>query len=323
MSDSNPGSCFKGYRLLAMLPLFLLLVFGPMSAAAAEDVSIGVPPWPGERVKAEVASQILNKIGYETDTYHASGVFVMNSVGSGKLNVYMAVWRPVNNGVIEPLLKSGKVILLNTNISDAQYNVVVPDYVWKAGVHSIADLHKHADKFARKIYGIEVGNVGNRLMKKAIKENKYDLQGWELVPSSTAGMLAQAGKLISEHKWVAFLGWKPHWMNVIYHLKYLHDPLGLWGPDDGLNKVQTVANAQFVNNHPNLTRFFRQLYVGARIQSGWIDRYGRKKIPADEVARDWIKANPAVVSKWLEGVTTANGKEPAAKALDLKDTVKH
>src|SRR5690625_2651738 len=128
--------------------------FIPSPARAdSADVSFGVPPWPGEYVKAAAAREILDALGYTTKQYKGGGPFLMKLVGEGDIDVYMAVWRPVNNGVIEPLLKSGDVVLLATNIKDAKYNIVVPKYVWDAGVHSIADLHKYADKFDHKIYG--------------------------------------------------------------------------------------------------------------------------------------------------------------------------
>src|SRR5699024_2928712 len=168
----------------------------------------------------------------------------------GEPNAYMAVWRPLNNGVIEPLLESGNVVLLNTNVDNAKYNIVVPQYVWDAGVHSIADLDRFADRFEHKIYGIEVGNVGNELVIHASDNDTYDLSGCELVASSTAGMLTQADRRISKNEWVAFLGWKPHWMNVEFDLKYLNDPLNLWGPNGGQNAIQTVVNKKFADSHP-------------------------------------------------------------------------
>src|SRR5699024_9810615 len=136
-------------------------------------------------------------------------------------------------------------------------------------VYSNANRHKFGDKFDHTISGIEVGNVGNKPVIDAIKNNTYDLAGWDLMASSTAGMLAQADKSIADHEWVAFLGWKPHWMNVEFDLKYLKDPLNLWGPDGGKNAIQTVANKAFVEQHPNVARFLKQMDVGAKVQSEW------------------------------------------------------
>jgi len=302
-------------RLFSIMFVAAALTLGTLcnAAAAADDadVTFGVPPWPGEYVKAAAAREILDTLGYTTKQFEGGGPFLMNSVGQGDLDVYMAVWRPVNNGVIEPLLDSGDVVLLTTNIKDAKYNIVVPQYVWDAGVHSIADLHKHADKFGHKIYGIEVGNVGNRLMKDAIEDNTYDLQGWTLVASSTAGMLAQADRATRHHDWIAFLGWKPHSMNIRFDLKYLEDPLNIWGPEGGKNAVQTVGYKGFIDTNPNVTRFLKQMNVGAKTQSGWIYQYAYKDQPADKVAHEWIQSHEDRVAQWLDGVTTADGNTGA------------
>src|SRR5699024_3474216 len=159
--------------------------------------------------------------------------------------------------------KDGHVVIAGTNLKDALYGIVVPDYVWKAGVHSIADLHKYPDKFGKVIYGIDAGSDGNLIVKKAIENGTYDLQGWEVRPSTTAAMLAQAGRRMKSHKWVAFLGSKPHWMNVAYHIKYLKDPKGIWG---GKYVIYTIANKKFMQDSPNLARFLKQFAVTSEAQ---------------------------------------------------------
>ena len=190
----------------------------------------------------------------------------------------------------------------------------MPDYVWEASVHSIADLHKYADKFDHKIYGIESGNDGNVLVQDAIDANQYELGDFKLVESSTAGMMSQAGNAMKQKQWVVFLGWKPHWMNIIYDIKYLDDPELMWG---GASTVNTVVRPDFVTKHPNVSRFLQQMLIPAQVQSQWINDYGYKKEPLEKVASDWIKANPELVGQWLEGVTTADGSRPALQALKV------
>lgn len=43
-------------------------------------------------------------------------------------------------------------------MDQADTGLAVPPYVWEAGVRSVADLDRNADKFERTIYGIEVGS---------------------------------------------------------------------------------------------------------------------------------------------------------------------
>src|SRR5699024_1125663 len=129
---------------------------------------------------------------------------------------------------------------------------------------------------------------------------------------STAAMLAEAGRDIKKKKWIVFLGWKPHWMNIKYDLKYLEDPEKIWG---GGSSVWTAINPEFKKNNPNVTRFLKQMIVPSVIQSEWINDFGQKHMKKSEVARNWIADNMDVVAKWLDGVTTADGSGPALDAV--------
>lgn len=290
----------------ALTGLLMLLAMPAAWAASDNSITFGVPPWPGERVKAEVASQILETIGYDASAKSAGWAIVLQGVAGGDIDADMAIWKPTQNSLVDPMLKQGKVEMVVTNIKDAKYDIVVPQYVCDAGVTSIGDLHKQAQKFDSKIYGIEAGNDGNKIVKTAIKKDTYNLSGWSLVPSSTAGMLAQAQRAVSRDQWVAFLGWKPHWMNVIMDLCYLKDPKKIWG---GASTVHTVANPEFLKNHPNLATFLENMVIPAKVQSDWIYNYGYKKIPKEEVASQWIQSHPDLVAQWLEGVETADGRD--------------
>jgi glycine betaine/proline transport system substrate-binding protein len=312
---------FPGYKVLkracsgAVAIAFALSLSAVASVAQATTVRFGVPPWPGVTVKTEVARQLLGAIGYQTAVTSAGYIIDLQGLSRGEIDADMAIWLPSQGSTVNPLVKSGKIKLLTANVPDALYGVVVPEYVWKAGVHSIGDLQKYSSKFDSKIYGIESGNDGNQIMIDAIKNDTYNLKGWQLVPSSTAGMLAQAGRAIQQHKWIVFLGWKPHWMNIKYKIRYLKDPKKIWG---GPSTVYTAVNPAFIKKQPNVAKFLKQMVVYSKAQSQWIYDYGYKKQPADVVAKAWIKNNMDTVAKWLKGVKTANGSKPAIEAVKAK-----
>ncbi len=307
-------SCFRNvrYLLLALTCIAAGVMVSAGAVAGPSKVSFAVPPWPGEQVKAEVVTRILKAAGYQTSIVEVSGPVAMKAVASDSVDVDMAVWHPINDGIVMPLIKAHKVVQLVVNIGNAKYGMTVPDYVWKAGVHSIGDLHKYAAKFDHKIYGIEPGNSGNVLVIKAIKNNTYDLAGFTVVPSSAAGMMGAVKAAISEHKWIVFLGWRPHWMNIVYKIKFLDDPENLWG---GLSSVVTIVAPKFVSTHPNVTHFLRQMVIGAKTQSQWIYEYAYKHVPVETVASKWIASHKGTLKKWLDGVTTADGSKPAFDAV--------
>ena len=72
------------------------------------------------------------------------------------------------------------------------------------------DIGKFKDKFDGKIYGIEAGNDGNRIILDMISKPDNNLEGFELVESSEAGMLTRPSRRSKDNEWIVFLGWTPH-----------------------------------------------------------------------------------------------------------------
>jgi glycine betaine/proline transport system substrate-binding protein len=302
-------------RLLTLIMAAVL----PMTATAAQAVRFSVPPWPGIQVKTEVAKQILQALGYQTRGASLAPYFArlgpvsnIKALSSGEADIFLGVWMPIYKATLDAALKKGRIAVAGVNLKAARYGIVVPDYVWNAGVHSMADLHQYPDRFGKKIYGIEAGSSSNRVIKKAIKNNIYNLLGWQLVASRTAAMLAQAEHSTSRHEWVAFLGWKPHWMNVEFNLKYLKDPENILGYNA---RVLTIANKQFLKDNPNIARFLHQFRVKSQTQARWIYQKRYKKANKTVVARHWITQHKRAVNHWLQGVKAVNGRA-AAKTVN-------
>ncbi|SFT85077.1 ABC transporter substrate-binding protein [Halomonas saccharevitans] len=279
--------------------------------AQAEEVRFATPPWPGATVKTEVASQLLERLGYATSVKEASTAIILEGLVGGDIDVDMALWRPSQGGMLDPRLESGELVEVVHNIQGARFKLAVPGHVWDAGVRSMADLAEHADRFDHSLYGIEPGNVGNEIMQDAIDDDAYGLSDWRVVASSVTGMLSQLEANMDGERWTAFLGWEPHWMNVVYDVHYLEDPEGLWGD---ASSVSTVASAAFVERAPNVAAFLEQMVVPIEVQNAWVHAFSREERPLEAVAGDWLDANPERVGEWLEGVSAADGATPALEA---------
>lgn len=285
---------------------------------ATPKVRFSAPLRPGLQVKTEVVSQILQALGYQTGMVSITPILAklgttpsLIAVSTGDVDVLLGVWLPTNKTTLDAVLKKGRIVIAGVNLRDTTYGIVVPDYVWKSGVHSIADLHKHPDKFGKRIYGLEAGSYSNLVIEKAIRSGLYDLQGWHVVSSSKAAMLAQAKHSINRQQWVAFLGWQPHWMNTEFNLKYLKDPKNMWAHG---SRVVTIANKQFLEENSPIARFLKQFVVKSKTQEGWVRQYRGRKIDKTAVAGDWIMQHENVVGQWLRGVKALNGK-PASEMV--------
>ncbi|HSH49414.1 MAG TPA: ABC transporter substrate-binding protein [Halomonas sp.] len=309
----------RHWLIAGALSAGMFALFTPLAAQAEpeqptlDEVRFGVPPWPGITVKSEVASQLLEALGYSTRQRELAVSVILNALSQRDLDVYLAGWYPQERDMLAPLLEDGSILEIVDNVPSAITGIAVTDDAWQAGVRSITDLDKYADRFDSRIYGIEAGSGINDAVLSVIDDDRFGLGDWQLQESSASAMLAQVGQKIDAGEWAAFIGWQPHWMNVAYDMHYLED-----ADDSGAAQLEghvaTVVRSDLPELDPNLARFFEQFVVGSEIQSEWVNAYSRDERRAGDVAGEWIGENQDIVAEWLDGVTTRDG-EPAIEAV--------
>ncbi|MGM0472038.1 MAG: ABC transporter substrate-binding protein [Bacillota bacterium] len=271
-----------------------------------KSISFGYVEWPGVTVKTHVAQKIFEYLGYEVESQGLVQQVLFKGMENDEIDAFLGNWMPTMKVNFEEYQKKGVVENVQVNLEEALYQTAVPEYVWEAGVKSMEDLDEHADKFDHEIVGIEPGNDGNRIIKKAIENDTYNLGDWELVTGSTAAMLSAVNKATKNQDWIAFHGWKPHWMNVKFDLKYLEDPENIWGSKD---RVYSAARPELKEEQPNFYKFLEQFKVTSQIQSKWILEYQEKERDPEKVAEEWISNNLDLVSEWVASVKSVDGKD--------------
>lgn len=305
MSTKRHSKHAVGRAWLAAGGLSLAMLSAP-AAADESTLDFGAQAWPGVTMKTEVAAQILEAMGYETETTNLGSQFIYQGIRTGDIDVSFGAWSPAHKPLVQPLVDDGVAIRLAKNLQGAVQGFAVPKYVWETGIHSVADLSEHGERFGRKIYGIEPGAALSREFREAIEKNYQGLGDWELMTSSTAGMLAQVGRATGREEPIVFHGWKPHWMAVKYDIRFLKDD-----PNSPVAQIEstvyTIVPTDFPEKHPEVTQFLRRYEVSPETQSQWIYNHSFKENPPDEVAEAWISQNLDTVAGWLEGVKTSDG----------------
>ncbi|MBZ9538806.1 MULTISPECIES: ABC transporter substrate-binding protein [Modicisalibacter] len=304
--------------LLAALPLALSINL----AAQADDATLdfGVPAWPGITVKTRIAEQLLAPLGYSTQSQELGLQVIYQAMSTGDLDVFLGGWLPAQQDMLKPREESGDIVRLANNVDGAQMTLAVPDYVYADGIQSFADLDAHRGEFEGKIYGFGAGSAASEILHKAIDNDTWGLGDWQVVDTSTVGMLSAARDAIQNHEPIVWVGWTPHWMNLELPMRYLADSKDLFGPDNGKSQVLTLMRSGFAESHPNLKTFFNQFTFSAEEQSWMIRGFGLEEKSADDVAGQWIDEHPERVKAMLDGVATADGQPawPAVKqALSL------
>jgi len=277
-------------------------------AASCKSVRLSDVGWTDIQATTGVASVLLSALGYEPDVKVLSVPVTYASLKNKDLDVFLGNWMPSMTADIKEYTDEGSVETISQNLEGAGYGIVVPTYVAEAGVKSLTDIGKFKDKFNGKMYGIEAGNDGNRIMLEMIKDPANGLDGFDLVESSEAGMLTQAEQAMKNNEWIVFLGWTPHPVMGEMKITYLD---GMGDSGFGSATVHTNVRKGYVEECPNVGKFIGNLKFTLSSENSMMDAI-LKGADANTAATAWLKANPDAVTPWLDGVTTFDGGDAAA-----------
>ncbi|MBM7062296.1 choline ABC transporter substrate-binding protein [Pseudomonas sp. UL073] len=304
------------------LLLAALLGLSPLAAGAAEPASCATVRfadvgWTDISVTTAVASEVLEALGYQTKTRMLSVPVTYRSLANKDIDVFLGNWMPTMENDIKRYRDQGSVETLRANLEGAKYTLAVPAYVYDGGLHDFADIARFKDKLDGKLYGIEPGNDGNRLIQSMIDKNAFQLGKFKLVESSEAAMLAQVRRAQRKQEWLVFLGWEPHPMNTQLQLKYLTGGDEFFGADYGRATVYTNVRKGYVAECPNVGRLLSNLVFSLDMENQLMGAVLDGKQKPRDAARAWLQANPQALEAWLSGVSSRDG-QPALGIAQAK-----
>ncbi|SET63759.1 glycine betaine/proline transport system substrate-binding protein [Pseudomonas sp. NFR09] len=297
-------------KILCIATIFASNVAFSAESTSCKTVKLGAVNWTDVVATTAITQVLLESLGYQVKLTSASQQIVLGSMADKKLDIFMGYWQPTMQAVANPYLERKQLAVLEPPVlPDAQATLAVPDYVYDGGLKSFADIAKFKEKLNNKIYGIEPGAGANRITGAMIKEDMFDLKGFQLVESSEAAMLAAVKRAVSRKEWVVFVGWKPHPMNLqIDGMKYLTGSQDTFGPNDGASTVSAMTAIGYSDQCPNVGKLLHNLkFTSDQVSEVMAPILERTK--PDDAATTWLKAHPTVYESWLAGVTTADGKD--------------
>ncbi len=270
--------------------------------------------WTDVTSTTALTAGILKDLGYQPKITVLSVPVTYQSMKNKDIDIFMGNWMPSMVADIKPYTADKSVEVVRANLEGAKYTMAVPAYTYAAGLHDFADIQKFAGKLDHKIYGIEPGNDGNRHVLDLIKSNTDGLGDFHLVESSEQGMLAEVERKVREKQPIVFLGWEPHPMNTEFHMKYLTGGDSTFGPNYGGATVYTNVRAGYLQECPNIGKLLQNLSFTLPAEDTMMNGILNKNEDPATATSAWLKANPQVLTTWLQGVTTIDGK-PALPAV--------
>ena len=325
-NEKNRTTLWRSIPVVAAAMLALLVAL-PLASPAARAGAAADPAdcsrvrladvgWTDVTATTAVFAELLRQIGYESQITVLSVPVTFASMRNRDIDVFLGNWMPAQIADRAPFEADKSIEIVGKNLDGASYTLAVPDYTHAAGLRDFADIRKFAKDLNNRIYGIEPGNDGNRLVLELIKDNKFDLGKFQLIESSEQGMLAEVERAVRDRRHIVFLGWNPHPMNARFKMAYLTGGDDSFGPNFGAASVHTVVRTGYLQQCPNVARLLRNLRFTtvdeSELMAGILDR---KELP-QVAAAGWLKAHPDKVRVWLDGVTRRDGSMVAIGASE-------
>jgi glycine betaine/proline transport system substrate-binding protein len=296
--------------LLATTVAFALS--GSAYAAGCDKVTFSDVGWTDITATTAATTLIVEALGYETETKILAVPVTYTGLAEGDLDVFLGNWMPTMEADIAPYRDAKTVDTVRTNLEGAKYTLATNEAGAALGIKDFKDIAAHKDALEGKIFGIEPGNDGNRLISDMIASGPFGLDGFEVVESSEQGMLAEVANKSDDGAPIIFLGWEPHPMNANFKMSYLTGGDDYFGPNLGGATVATNTRAGYVTDCPNVGALLTNLVFSLPMENEIMGAILNDGADPRDAAAAWLKANPGVIEPWLAGVTTKDGGDAAA-----------
>jgi glycine betaine/proline transport system substrate-binding protein len=313
-NNQKAGAIMRIHKSLAFTLTFSAAVAGlAANAAAAEPAACGTVRlsdvgWTDITATTATASVLLKALGYQTDIKVLSVPVTYSSLKNKDIDIFLGNWMPTQEADVRPYLTEKSVESFGPNLVGAKYTLATNAKGAELGIKDFKDIAAHADALGGKIYGIEPGNDGNRLILDMIEKDTFGLKKLEVVESSEQGMLAQVARADKAGEPVVFLGWEPHPMNANFKLTYLTGGDDVFGPNFGGAEVYTNIRAGYTEECTNVGTLIKNLKFSLPMENQIMGGILNDSEEPEVAATTWLKANGAAIEPWLAGVTTKDGK---------------
>ena len=306
----------KSFRSF-LLASAAVLAAGPVLAEGCDKVTFSDVGWTDITAITAAMALVVEALGYESEVKVLGVPVTYEGMASGDVDVFLGNWMPSMESIIKPYAEAKQVETVRANLEGAKYTLATNAAGDALGIKDFADIAKQAEALEGKIYGIEAGNDGNKLILDMIEKDAFGMKsaGIELVESSEQGMLAQVANEDQAGKPIIFLGWAPHPMNANFKMTYLTGGDDFFGPNFGGATVYTNTRAGYVAECPNVGKLLTNLVFSLPMENQIMGAILNDGTDPLEAAKAWMVANPDEMKPWFDGVTTKDGGDAFAAVM--------
>ncbi len=291
------------------------------AAATGAAIKIAVNPWTGSAVNANVAKVVLeSKLGTPVELVDLDENAAWIGLDAGALDANLEIWPSGHAEDFKVYIEEKKsVVDLGKLGPSAKIGWYVPSFVIEDNPE-LATWEGFKDPALASLFATaESGDLGQFLMgdPSYVSYDEQIITNLELplkfiVAGSEAALITAIQQAETDRKPLLLQFWQPHWLQSKVDLTEVELPAvtdectasaadadGGYACDYPVDELYKVANAGLEAKNKAAFDFLTKLQLTTDQQNeiaAMVDSDGKT---ADEAAKEWVDANPDVVSAWL------------------------
>lgn len=260
-------------------------------AKTNDDVTLtlGKTPWTSTQPPTEIATIILEDMGYEVEEEQADVGVIFEGFSSGDIDIFMDYWEPQHKHFLERNKDSAEIV--STSYEHADWGMAVPEYMEE--INDVGDLKGIEDKVDHEVIAIEKGDPAVEDVPKVI--DKYDLD-MEMVNSSEAAMMTEAKERLKDKEPFVMFGWRPHSMFNSLNIKLLTSEKAPEYFES--STVYVVAENELKERAPDAYEFLSNWDIPIDDVEEMISQIDDGEEPK-HVAQEWVDKNQDKIDEML------------------------
>ncbi|NBG88451.1 glycine betaine ABC transporter substrate-binding protein [Isachenkonia alkalipeptolytica] len=271
-----------------LITVLLFTACGNDEGEEAAEISFGVTPWTSTVPPTEVASLIIQEMGYEVSYMETDAAGVYMGLAGDDNDIFMDGWIPAHEVYFETY--EDEVESISISYDEAEQGWVVPEYM--EDINSIEDILGNEELFNNEMYSIEDGASITEVIDELIEG--YGLEMTQ-VNSSEAAMIAQVMRNMENEEPVVFYGWRPHTMFRNLDIKLIDDDRGYFEE----SSVHVVVDKKLQEKAPDVYAFLENWSIDIGDVEQMIVEIEDEGRDPEEVAQEWIDNNQEKVDEMI------------------------
>lgn len=260
-----------------------------------QTIDMGQISWAENIAVTNMWKVILEDKGYEVNFHLLDMGTQMKALAEDELDINLEVWLPIQDKEYLERYQDEVNFSEEAWYDNAKVGLVVPTYM--EDVNSIEDLNDYKDELNGEITGFDPG-AGTMLVTEDLIE-EYELD-YVLISSSEPAMITALAEAIKDEKPIVAPLWNPHRVFSEMDLKYLDDPLNIYGEAE---KIHHATRQGFVEDFPEVSDWIKNWKMDDEAIGSLMSAVNEAEEAGEEPidgARTWVEENEELVNEWIE-----------------------